>query len=78
MEKFRWRDSRYTWPSRPARHGTQFDAMPQMGTSESVGMARRYARFATPHLAPHAEIVAGILKHTNAAQPSNDVVSLTR
>lgn len=44
----------------------------ELGAWESEGMVRRYAYLAPAHLAPHAEVIAGLLGGTNAAHATKE------
>ncbi|MDB5924456.1 MAG: integrase family protein [Betaproteobacteria bacterium] len=68
IENFRWHDLRHTWASWLVQHGTPLNVVQEMGAWESEGMVRRYAHLAPAHLAAHAEVVAGLLGGTSAAQ----------
>jgi integrase len=68
IENFRWHDLRHTWASWLIQKGTPLYVVQEMGAWESEGMVRRYAHLAPAHLVEHAEVIAGLLADTNAAQ----------
>ena len=50
---FRWHDLRHTWASWHAQNGTPLHVLQELGGWESPLMIRRYAHFATEHLAAY-------------------------
>jgi integrase len=69
IENFRWHDLRHTWASWHAQNGTPMHVLQELGGWESPLMVRRYAHFATEHLAAYANN-AGFLG-TNWSQPGS-------
>lgn len=69
IENFRWHDLRHTWASWHAQNGTPMHVLQELGGWESPLMVRRYAHFATEHLAAYANN-AGIVG-TNWSQPGS-------
>lgn len=58
LESFRWHDLRHTWASWHVQQGTPLHALQELGGWETAEMVRRYAHFASAHLAEHAEKLA--------------------
>jgi predicted amino acid dehydrogenase len=54
------------------QHGTPLHVVQEMAAWKSAEMVRRYAHLAPAHLAKHAEVVAGLLNDTSAAQDQKD------
>lgn len=54
IRNFRWHDLRHTWASWHVQNGTPLFALQELAGWETEKMARRYAHFATSHLAVYA------------------------
>lgn len=72
IEDFRWHDLRHTWASWLVQQGTPLYVVQEMGAWESEGMVRRYAHLAPAHLAPYAEVIAGLLGGTDTAHATKE------
>ncbi len=57
IQSFRWHDLRHTWASWHVQNGTPLFALQELAGWETEKMARRYAHFATSHLAVYADNV---------------------
>ena len=55
IQSFRWHDLRHTWASCHVQAGTLLHALQELGGWESAEMVRRYAHFASSHLARYVE-----------------------
>jgi integrase len=69
IENFRWHDLRHTWASWHAQNGTPMHVLQELGGWESPLMVRRYAHFATEHLAAYASNAG--FPGTNWSQPGS-------
>jgi integrase len=54
IEDFRWHDLRHAWASRHIQAGTSTAELQELGGWQSAEMVRRYAHFASKHLAKAA------------------------
>ena len=54
IEDFRWHDLRHAWASRHIQSGTSTAELQELGGWQSAEMVRRYAHFASKHLAKAA------------------------
>jgi integrase len=66
IEAFRFHDLRHTWASWHVQNGTPLHVLQELGGWETSSMVRRYAHFASDHLAAYA----GRVELTTGTNPS--------
>lgn len=71
IEDFRWHDLRHTWASWHVQQGTPLHALQELGGWESTEMVRRYAHFASEHLAPYADRLVALQDRSEHANGTN-------